>query len=268
MIQKVHVRCSALFAALCLLTLPCAAVEVEGIQALLLGTAQIGEPLVVNGTTLESAPVYDNTTADDLAGVYFNGGAAGGITRMVADDTTPSMGGILDEFTFSVVNNNDVPVSARPRIRFWAADGAGGGPGTLISGFTFQPIQFPAESLNAFTTGLGLSANNIVLPNATMWWGMTFDNNPGIDPTGISTAQLNNLGQILIDPPSVGSSNDQLYWQSTAAGSFFVSNPVGATATLVDAPSNFYWEYQVVPEPAAMLSLLIGVVGLGLRRRA
>src|SRR5215831_4989945 len=72
--------------------------------------------------------LYSNITTFSGFGVT-NGGEAnvGGnnITTMVADDITPGPGlggGTVDDFVFSVVNFNAVAVSARPRVRFYAAD--------------------------------------------------------------------------------------------------------------------------------------------------
>lgn len=240
------------------------AIEITGLEAQILASAPIGEPLLINRGG-ELVPIYDNSTAPAALGVYSAAGATAGATKVVADDTVPISGGILNEFSFSVVNNNTVNVSARPRVRFWAADGAGGGPGTLIAGFSFNPITFTANTLNAFTTGQTLSANNINLPNAPMWWGMLFDNLSGSTATN---AQLDLLGQIVIDPPSIGSSNPQTFWEATATGSNFVSNPAGTQLSLAGVASNFFWEYQVVPEPTSGLLVITGIAALMLRRRA
>lgn len=240
------------------------AIEISGLDAQLIGSAKIGEPLNIKRSGGDFVPVYDNSTAATAAGTYSALGAAGGATKVVADDTTPVGGGILNEFTFSVSSLNTVAVSARPRVRFWQADGAGGGPGTLIAGFSFNPITFNPNTLNVFTTGQTLAANNIALPNATMWWGMLFDNLNGSTATN---AQLDLLGQIVIDPPSLGSTNGQLMWEATATGSNFVPNPVGANITLAGVPSNLLWEYQVVPEPTSIGLVLVGAVALLARRR-
>jgi hypothetical protein len=231
----------------------------------LIGTAQIGQPLVITRNGSEFVAVYDNSTNPTALGTYSATGAAGGATKIVADDTVPTAGGILNEFSFSVSNANTVAVAARPRVRFWAADGAGGGPGSLIAGFSFNPITFNANTLNVFTTGQALAANNILLPNAPMWWGMLFDN---VGVTATTNAQLDLLGQVVIDPPSIGSSNPQLMWEATATGSNFVSNPAGATITLAGVPSNLLYEYQVVPEPTAVTLALVGMVALVARRRS
>jgi hypothetical protein len=119
-----------------------------------------------------------------------NSGAAnvGGdnITTMVADDITPpgGLGGTVDAFVFSVANLNTTAVAARPLVRFYAADGAGGGPGTYITGFDFAPVSFGATSVALFTdsnggrrssrsrrarSGPGLPSTTTTAPPARPW---------------------------------------------------------------------------------------------------
>lgn len=194
---------------------------------------------------------YSNVTTFLGAGVA-NGGAAlqagNTITRLVADDLTPTGGGVdVFDFTFSVVNFDAVALTFRPRVRFWFADGAGGGPGTYYNlpasvGFTFNPVTVNATTIVLFTASLG--TGQMTMPTSTFWAGMTFDDNNGT--TGATAAQLNNLGQGLFGPATVGSSAD-LYFETTAAGSFFgVNNPAGSLLNLNgNPPASFGWEFNV-----------------------
>lgn len=243
---------------------PVAAPELEGLDAQLVMSVTMDLMGSWTSNPREAISVYDNTSAPQAAGVYLNGGAVAGITNLVADDTTPTASGVLDEFSFGVANTDpSAAFSARPRIRIWAADGVGGAPGTLLGGFTFNPITFAANSLNLYTTGTGLASSNLVLPAGSIWWGLTFDN---VGATA-TNAQLNLLGQILIDPPSIGSSNGALSWESSGPGSWFVSNPTGSNINAAPV-SNIAWEYSLVPEPAALSLLGLGGLMVLARRRA
>lgn len=191
--------------------------------------------------------VYSNvTTFGGTAGdVFLNGGATniGGntITTLVADDLSVPVAQpvpyFLTGFRFVVVNLDAATVTFRPIIRFWRDDGAGGGPGTLITGFTFNPLTVNTFTINTFT------ANPIptqTIPTGTIWAGMTFDDNNG--GTGATLAQLNNLGHGMFRPIDLGSSVD-VFFQTGMAGDFLVNNPAGGFFNFGGAPlADFGWE--------------------------
>ena len=201
------------------------------------------------------------------------------ITTLVADDINfaPGLAGQqVTGFVFSVANFNAAAVSARARVRFYATSATTGGPGTYLTGFTFaNPITFGASSVNLYTfsSATGVFA---VPANSSIWAGITFDDNVGT--TGATAAQLNNLGQGLYGPPSVGSSQD-VFFQTTAAGSFVQNSPTGSFFNFNGSPAaNFGWQFTVVtpaatpavPEPGS-IALLVGmslpVAGVFARRR-
>jgi hypothetical protein len=192
-----------------------------------------------------------------------NGGAATGnaITRLEADDINMTAAlPTVTNIVFSVLNLNTLGgVSARPRLRFWAADGVSGGPGSLIGGFTFNPITFNANSANLYFFNPSATAN-FALPQ-NFWAGMTFDNVGGT----ASVAALNNLGQLIFNPVDVGSSAD-VFFETTAAGSNFVSNPAGSFLNFGGNPAaNFGWEF--VPAPSSLALVGLGALVAGRRRR-
>jgi hypothetical protein len=211
------------------------------------------------------AAVSGIVAPDVIVGAYSNvtnflgsGFAAGGsavqsgntITRLIADDLTPNpiYGGLdVVSFSFGVVNFNATAVSFRPRVRFWFADGAGGLPGTYYNlpaavGFTFNPVVMNGGTATVFTGNVGAGA--FQMPGVPFWAGITFDNNGGA--TGATAAQLDNIGVALFDPPTAGSSADQLF-ATTAAGSFFAPNsPAGATLNFSGNPvANAGWAFNV-----------------------
>lgn len=192
--------------------------------------------------------IYDNTQTN--SGSYFpNGGATnqGGntITTLVADDVTPigSYGGqTISNIYYSVANGNVTAVSARLRVGFWYANGAGGGPGTFIQGFTLGPFSFPlGYYYSSFSPGAAMT-----MPTNTFWFGMSFDDNT--NSTGITAAQLNNLGMVIYGLPAIGSSVNHAF-QTTSAGSFFASNPAGSIFSFSGSPpppADFYFGLSIV----------------------
>lgn len=205
--------------------------------------------------------VYSNVTNFTGSGIT-NGGAAtqagNGITTMMADDLSMTAAANIIGFSFNVANFNSTTVSARPRVRFYA-DNAGV-PGTLIAGFTFSPVGFPATSVNTLSASIPSTA----MPSQ-IWAGIVFDNNIGA--TGATLTQLNGLGMGTFDPPDVGTSADNMYGTS-GAGSFLVNDPgPGSTFNFgADPVANVGWELVSVPEPT-MLSLIGAVSVFTLARR-
>jgi hypothetical protein len=237
--------------------------------------------------------VYSNVDTF-TGGGFANGGTAqvGGsalaplrATRLVADDTVSVALAPIREVSFSVVNFDTVAVSARPRIRYWAADGALGGPGTLLGGASFNAISFAAGSVNTFFADFDNPATPAfeilfqVPADGKVWAGLMFDNGTAAARTTATVAQLNNLGQGLFNPPTLGSSDITLAYQSTnptvatpGTNGWFIPNLPGATITISDATgapnSNLGVEFVAVPEPTSL-----GLVGLAAmaafrRRRA
>ena len=221
----------------------------------------VGALLFATASVSQASISYSDITTYTGSG-FVNDGAtvAAPITRLVADDINAPAGGGLSvtQFTFSVQNFDPTATfSARPRVRFYDNDGAGGGPGTLLTGFSFNPISF-APGISLFFTNL--TAGQLVLPaDGSFWVGMTFDNVGGT----ATVAQLNELGEGLFDPPTVGSSGDRDF-VTTAAGSFLASNPAGTirTSPFGAAPNaNYGWEFQFAPVPEPSTGALVMVAG-------
>ena len=215
---------------------------------------------------------YDNTT-NFLGQAYVNGGAAttagNTITTLVADDIqlAGSQPVSITGFSFSVANLNTATVSARPRVRFYLADAAGSKPGTELSAFTFNPIAF-TSGVAVFNAGISTSPFTVPA-NSLFWAGITFDD--GVGTTGATLAQLNNLGQGIFNPPTIGASQD-VFFQTATAGSFNQNTPPGGLFNLGGNPvGNFGWRFNgtaITPEPGAVAMLMgFGVSGAALLRR-
>jgi PEP-CTERM motif len=209
----------------------------------------------------EDASYSNITTFSGLA--FSNAGATSTITNLVADDLltlTPNTA--IESFTFSVSNLDTATFTARARVRFYADNGSGA-PGTILNGFSFNPISFTAGSVGLFTANIAVGT--IVVPaDGKIWAGITFDNASGSTAT---TANLNNLGQGLFNAPTVGSSAD-VFFQTNVPGSHLANNPPGGNFNFSGAPvANYGWALTAVPEPASFAVIGLGLLGLVARRR-
>jgi hypothetical protein len=238
--------------------------------------------LLCAGLATASASVV--TAYDDTANFGGNGFANGGATlsgnntstHLVADDLhyDTGLGGLsVVNFRYSVANFNSQAVTARSQIRFWAADGSGGGPGTFLAGFAATPPAFSAGTVSFFNFSVPVAEQFALPGSGVLWAGITFDDNNGT--TGVTAAQLNSLGQGLFNPASVGSSADE-FFQTAGSGDFAASNPAGGFFFFGGNPvANFGWTISVdsVPEPSAIAYVaVVGALALGtavrMRRRA
>ena len=240
--------------------------DFNGGDLLATGHFDLGSPSSFGGRATPGAS-YSNV--DTFLGQAFSNGGAelqsgNTITRMVMDDLHLDLGYLAGQnFTqikFSVANQNTSAVSVRARVRFYLADGAGGTPGTLMAGFTFNAFSF-GTGVTILTGNIG--AGLVQPASGVMWAGITFDNNSGA--SGATLDQLNNFGVGLFNPPAVGSSTDD-FFRTNGAGSFLASNPAGAIngAFPDGTPGNFGWELNV-PAPGSIA--LLGLGGLVATRR-
>jgi hypothetical protein len=202
-------------------------------------------------------------------------GTVGSITSTLqADDITPIAGAAgqsVNAVEFSVANFNTTAVTATAMVRFFAADGSGGGPGTLIGQFDFSPTSFGGgvQLLN-FDPGTAIFT---IPAGGTFWAGIAFSDSDGNGgSTGATAAELNELGQGIFAPPTIGSSQDE-FFQSTSNGTFTTNNPAGSLEFFGGNPTaDFGWAFQAlaVPEPSSVALFGIGgaIAGVvSLRRR-
>lgn len=226
----------------------------------------IGVPgKIVPGTdVVDPLSIYSNVTTF-LGQAIANGGATGGISRLVMDDarftTNPNVSNVTT-IRFAVANLNAAGQSVRARIRFWNADGpslgpglpnapgtyyAPGGVGTEV-GFSFNPFTF-APGVTTLTGTLGAGFAVPAGTTTTLWLGLTFDNVG--TTTGATDTEVSLFGIGFFSPVDLGSSTDTL-WETTAAGSFFTtSNPAGAALTTAN-PDNAGWELVVTTLPVTL----------------
>jgi hypothetical protein len=223
---------------------------------------------------------YDNTTNSLSGGVKTNATTIQGsntITSLLVDDITfapGSAGQTVTAITVTVDNPNGSTVTARPFLRFWNADGAGGGPGTYFSpGGTPLDVNFGPTQLSQMVApnylGIVLEAKSFQIPaSEKLWVGIGFDDANGT--TGATPAQLRNLGFSLFDPPTIGSSADIMYLTNTSGSFLGVDNPAVTPLNFNGDPvlnAGFRFGVNPVPEPTGMLAVgLVAVVGYAARR--
>jgi hypothetical protein len=150
---------------------------------------------------------YDNTGHFQGFNLISNFAATQGsntVTAVLTDDITfapGSAGQTVTAVTVAAANQNGTAVTVRPFLRFWHADGAGGGPGTYFSpGGTPLDVDFGPTTLGTSTNLLRveLGAKSFPIPAAEkLWVGLGFDDANGT--TGATFNQMHNLGYNLYD---------------------------------------------------------------------
>jgi PEP-CTERM motif len=224
-----------------------------------IGERTAGSAVVAPGAVYSDVTSFTGSAAK-------NGGATAAtpsVTNGVADDLTPIAGGLIGQYEFTVANLGSAAINARVRVRYYDSDGAGGGPGTLLSALSFSPITF-ATGVTTFTTG-ALGANSFTIPNHKIW-GLTFFDNSGATA---AQADLNNLGEGLFNPPDVGSSAD-VDFLSASTNQPYNANPAGSIVTSPfsgNPVANYGYELVAAPEPASIGLVSLGLLGLAARRR-
>jgi len=138
------------------------------------------------------------------------------------------------------------------QIRFYLNDGAflGGPfntfePGTVFYNSGLQPLAAPVDASGRATYLIDLSYTNIVMPDRFTW---------SVQFSGITGAEA--AGPTIYNPPAVGNSFDDYWFNNAGAWQLRASNGV---------PINFGAQIGVVPEPSTYaLAILGGLCGFAL----
>lgn len=185
--------------------------------------------------------------------VDVNGGATGAttVTKLTADDLTfdTSLAGENVTRVGVVLDNTGAQATTfRVLLRFYNSDGTNGGPGTLLASYDFGPVTLGPGAANAQPFYFALPAGSFILPSSgTVWAGIAFDNGGGSTATA---ADLNKLGIVYFNPPTVGTSADRLFYSDLDAAGYTTNNPAGTVTDNPNGgnpPGNLGWELQASP---------------------
>lgn len=187
-----------------------------------------GVNLSSNRLTPQVAPDYSNTTT--FTGYYYAGGAG----TIVADDVHRTTSLPITQISFGYY----APTTA-PNVTLYIYDNIGDFnlPAPLIASYGLGTLNGSGAWIYTISLPTPLTAPQ------NLWIGFSF-----------SAADA---GLLIFDPPTVGTSHD-LFMRDNIGVYYFGGNPT----------ANFYLETVPVPEPASLLVLGSGVMGLfALRRR-
>lgn len=171
----------------------------------------------------------------------------------------------ITQIYFTVTNRNATGATARSHLRFYADDNGGNAPGTYLTGYDFNPLNFGGNTTNSF---FFTPSTPLIIPsNARIWAGWLLDNGGGATAT---PTLLQNFGVSIFSTYTAGSSTDD-YFLSPAPGSgtYDSSNPPGSLSSASPSGS-FGWRFQIaaVPEPTtwAMIGAAVLVGAYAIRQ--
>jgi hypothetical protein len=172
-------------------------------------------------------------------------------------DALPSYAGVpMYENGFGVTNTGANSFDASIFAGIWAADGPGGGPGTLLNIANSNPVTLPVGSFSFFMY------SDFPIPSGNFWMGFAINN--AFSPA-TTAADLSGLEFRVAGAPTVGTTSHTAMLGSDVG--FLGSNP-NISTTLTTNNSQFI--QVLTPEPTTVEFLLGGLLIVGglLRRRS
>lgn len=192
--------------------------------------------------SLTATPFYSNITTFQ-GGFSFGGtlaaqpqptGGTGVLTAMSCDDLSLNPGNpngsyTLNEVSFSIANSDTADLDVGPTLVFYDQ-----GTGAFVDAVAFSLVRVPAQTVSLLTADLSTLSPAITFAldangEANIWMCQIYDdaNATALDGNGahVTVAQYDNLGAGLCDPPTVGSSPDNLYISDTPIASYATLPP-------------------------------------------
>jgi len=195
------------------------------------------------GYSQQQLVIYDNTAPNSYLGQFYGSPNEFGDQINVFSPTTPWD---ITQFKFDYyLNGTGVTGNETADLKFYANDGPGGAPGTLL--YDSGPFSLTKGYNTVNDTGL-----NVQVPSTgSFTWTVLFG--------GIGSFE--SAGLLFYNPPTIGSSADD-YWQKDASGNWALQRftPAGGPVANFGAQVTA----TAVPEPATIqLGLLGGLMWIG-----
>lgn len=218
----------------------------------------------------QAGVAYSSLLTSGITSYLANGGSTSltSNTRMLLDDISVhplDAGKTIKSITFGMVQNDPAAFRFRLRMRFYQ-DNAGL-PGAYISGFSYNFGNVPQGVYNqTFNILADIPSSPVIIPaSGKMWVGVTFDGSSTTAGTVPTVAQLNGLGIYSSPTATQGSSNSDTR-RTDNPGSFVGIVPTPNSVLTTDN-SKLGMAIEVVPEPATMAALGLGIAALARRKR-
>jgi hypothetical protein len=209
-------------------------------RVVLLGCAVVaasGAAVVAQTPTV----IYDNTT-NYLGQFFYTANEFGDQIAFSGTATERTVTDFKVEYYLAPTTDNNETA----RVRLYNNDGPGQAPGSLLFDTGDVSITSGTSGYNYLDLqNLGLRVQDGIT------WTILFG--------GIEAGE--NVGVLLYNPPTVGSSFDD-FWENSTGG--------WGTKTLPGTVANFGAQVLAVPEPSTMTLMLLGgisAIGLAIRRR-
>jgi len=191
--------------------------------------------------SLTATPFYSNIAT--LQGGFTFGGTVSGtqpfgttglVTAMSCDDLSLAPGSpngayVLNDVTFSIANADALGLQVAPALIFY--DQA---TGAFIDVLRFDLMHVPGQTIAFVNADLGILGSPITFARdgngeANIWMCQIYDdaNGTALDDDGnhVTPMQYDSLGAGFCNPPSVGSSPDNIYLSDTPIASYATLPP-------------------------------------------